>query len=75
MPRSQRDTFDRIIGANMRRLRLARDMSQAELGAYLPVTSRQIQKYERAISRVAAADLARLAFALRCRLEDFFKTN
>jgi len=57
MSRRQPNVLDRIIGANMRRLRLAREMSQAELGAHLPVTSQQIQKYEQAINKVAAADL------------------
>ncbi|UWU76014.1 helix-turn-helix domain-containing protein [Bradyrhizobium huanghuaihaiense] len=37
-----------------------------------PVTFQQIQKYENGLSRIAAADLARLAVALRCQLVDFF---
>jgi transcriptional regulator with XRE-family HTH domain len=59
----------------MRRLRLARGMSQAELGAYLPVTSQQIQKYKRAINRVAAADLAVFSIALNCSINDFFEVR
>lgn len=73
MARVQLDPLDRTIGVNMRRLRLARGMTQTELGDYLPVTFQQIQKYEKGVSRIAAADLARVAFVFKCRLEEFFE--
>lgn len=37
-------------------------MTQAELGAYLPVLFQQIQKHEKGINGISAADLARVAF-------------
>jgi transcriptional regulator with XRE-family HTH domain len=48
-------------------------MTQTELGGYLPVTFQQVQKYERGVSSASAANLARLAVALSCCLNDFFE--
>jgi hypothetical protein len=50
-------------------------MSQAELGAHLPVTSQQIQKYEQAINKVAAADLVAFSTALECSINEFFEVG
>jgi transcriptional regulator with XRE-family HTH domain len=72
MARVQPDPLDRIIGANMRRLRRARDMTETELGNYLPVTFQQIQKYEKGMNSISAADLARLAVGLNCSINEFF---
>lgn len=65
------DPIDRIIGVNMRRLRLARDMSQTQVGELLPVTFEQIRKYEKGINAISAANLARLAVGLKCTMEEF----
>jgi len=75
MPQSEPDPLDRVIGANMKRLRVSRGLSQTDLGACLPVTQQQIQKYENGVNGTSAADLARLAVALRCSLEDFFEVR
>lgn len=45
------------------------------LGSYLAVTFQQIQKYEKGINSISAADLARLAVPLQCQLTDFFKSD
>jgi len=75
MPQSEPDPLDRIIGANIKRLRVSRGLSQAELGACLPVTYQQIQKYENGVNSVSAADLGRLTVALKCSIEEFFEVQ
>lgn len=75
MTRPSPDPFDRIIGANMRRLRRAKGMSQAELGACLPVTFQQIQKYEKGLNSVSASALAICAVALGCSITEFFEVR
>lgn len=75
MTEPELDPLDRIIGANIRRLRLARDMSQSQLGGFLPVTIQQIQKYESGKNGISAADLGRLAVALRCTLDELFRLS
>ncbi|MCP3447335.1 helix-turn-helix domain-containing protein [Bradyrhizobium sp. CCGUVB14] len=67
------DPLNVIIGANMRRLRLARGMTLEEIGSALGKTYQQVQKYERGISGVSAADLARCAVALTCTINEFFE--
>jgi transcriptional regulator with XRE-family HTH domain len=42
--RAEIDPLNRIIDGNMRRLRLARGMTQTELSAYVSVTQQQLQK-------------------------------
>jgi transcriptional regulator with XRE-family HTH domain len=55
------DPYDIEIGRRVRALRVARRMSQAELGARLGITFQQIQKYERGANRVSAGRLQYIA--------------
>src|SRR3981081_1584379 len=55
---------DRYIGFRMRDQRLALNMSQAQLGRELGVSSQQIQKYEMGVNRVSAARLFEICKAL-----------
>lgn len=75
MPRRPPDELDRIIGANIRKRRLASEMTQAELGDCLSVTFQQIQNYERGVSSISAVNLVRLATTLKCRLDDFLRVD
>lgn len=61
---------DRTIGANMRRERLARDLSQTTIAEALGVTFQQVQKYEKGTNRVAAVTLIDIASAIGCSLAD-----
>ncbi|HET8726067.1 MAG TPA: helix-turn-helix transcriptional regulator [Alphaproteobacteria bacterium] len=66
MPRGRRrraapDPIDVAVGANLRRLRRRRGLSQAQLGAPLDLTFQQIQKYEKGTNRVSASMLVRIA--------------
>jgi transcriptional regulator with XRE-family HTH domain len=55
---------DAVVGRNIRLHRLARRMTQNALGKSVGVTSQQVQKYEKGVSPVGAARLARVATAL-----------
>lgn len=69
---SQHDPIDQQVGAQLKALRLARRMTQAELAGALGVTFQQVQKYERGVNRLAASTLARAAAALGCTVADFY---
>lgn len=58
------DPVDVLIGRRVRRLRVARGLSQTELGQAINVTFQQIQKYEAGTNRIAASTLLRIARAL-----------
>lgn len=66
------DPIDVYIGQRLRAERLARKMSQADLGAALNVTFQQIQKYERGDNRVSASMLTKAAEALDLSIMEFF---
>lgn len=66
------DPIDIYIGQRLRAERLARKMSQTDLGAALNVTFQQIQKYERGDNRVSASMLTRAAEALDLSVTEFF---
>ena len=50
------DAVDKLVGRNIRVLRLAKGLSQTKLADALGVTFQQVQKYEKGTNRVAAAD-------------------
>lgn len=58
------DPLDMEIARRLKAARIARGISQAELGRSLGVTFQQVQKYERGYNRVSAANLMKCAAAL-----------
>ncbi|MEJ6789565.1 helix-turn-helix transcriptional regulator [Brevundimonas sp. BR2-1] len=66
------DPIDIYIGQRLRAERLARKMSQTDLGEALNVSFQQIQKYERGDNRVSASMLTRAAEALDLSVTEFF---
>jgi transcriptional regulator with XRE-family HTH domain len=66
------DPTDVYIGHRLRAERLARKMSQTQLGQALAVTFQQVQKYERGDNRVSASMLAKAAEALGLSVMEFF---
>jgi transcriptional regulator with XRE-family HTH domain len=60
------------VGARIRARRMARGMSQTELGNALGVTFQQVQKYERGVNRVGAGRLVRVAESLDVPVSFFF---
>ena len=63
---------DRIIGANIRRIRNERGLSQEILGNALGLTFQQVQKYEKGTNRVSGSRMAQLCHALNCTITDLF---
>jgi transcriptional regulator with XRE-family HTH domain len=60
------------VGQRIRARRMAKGMSQTELGEMLGVTFQQVQKYEKGINRVGAGRLVRVAEALDAPITFFF---
>ena len=58
------DPVDIAVGARVRLLRKARNVSQATLAEAIGVTFQQVQKYERASNRISISMLARIAQTL-----------
>jgi AcrR family transcriptional regulator len=58
------------IGARLRALRLERDIPQLELAKLLGVSIQQVTRYERALSQIPAASLAKLAGRLGCTVQE-----
>jgi transcriptional regulator with XRE-family HTH domain len=57
----QADSHDRAMGFRVRSLRVARRMTQADLGRALGVSFQQVQKYENGSNRISAGRLQRIA--------------
>jgi transcriptional regulator with XRE-family HTH domain len=65
--------IDKVIGRNIRIHRLARKMSQSELGEQLGVSFQQVQKYENGTNRVGSGRLYQIAAILGVHVSTFFK--
>lgn len=65
-------SFDIAIGARIRALRIAADMSQSALGRAVGISFQQIQKYELGRDRVAVGTLKAIADALAVHPGVFF---
>lgn len=66
------DNIDKLVGANIRVLRLMQKMSQAALAQRIGVTFQQLQKYERGINRIGAGRLLRIANVFRISVNRLF---
>jgi transcriptional regulator with XRE-family HTH domain len=60
------------VGQRIRARRMAKGMSQTNLGDLLGVTFQQVQKYEKGVNRVGAGRLVRVADALDVPVSFFF---
>lgn len=72
---TQRDDLDPIdihVGSQLKALRAAARLTQADLAGALGVTFQQVQKYEKGVNRMAASTLARASAALNCSITDFY---
>lgn len=63
---------DAIVSANIRRIRVARGISQEAMGAALGVTFQQFHKYEKGANRVSAGKLVLIARTLKCDVAELF---
>lgn len=67
------EAADIQVGANIRKLRAVRGMSQSELGERLDITFQQIQKYEKGMNRVSASKLVKIAEVFDVKIEVLFE--
>lgn len=66
---------DLLIGANIKSIRLMREMSRDELAAGVGCSGEQIRKYEDGIDSVTAAVLKRISEVLTCPLLQLFSVE
>lgn len=64
---------DKIIGANVRRLRMLRGLSQEKLGVEIGLTFQQIQKYEKGSNRVSGSRIVQLARIFSVPVSELFR--
>lgn len=64
---------DRVVGENVRRLRLMRSKTLSELAEELGISHQQLQKYETAANRLSAGMLEKVAGTLGVSIADLFK--
>lgn len=64
---------DRIIGANVRRLRIERRLSLAEFSISLGVSHQQLQKYETGANRLSAGLVPQVAARLHVPIIALFE--
>ncbi|HET9574254.1 MAG TPA: helix-turn-helix transcriptional regulator, partial [Methyloceanibacter sp.] len=70
MAKGHRNDDDLIIAENVRTARIARKISQTDLGKPLGITFQQIQKYEKGTNRIGAGRLVAIAGVLRVPVTD-----
>jgi transcriptional regulator with XRE-family HTH domain len=73
MSRKEPDPVDKLVGRNIRIRRLAKGLSQTELGSQLGVTFQQVQKYEKGYNRVGSGRLFRIASILGVEITAFYE--
>ncbi len=70
--KTRANQIDVAVGANLRRVRSLRLMSQEALATQLGITFQQVQKYEKGVNRISASKLVLIAEALDCDLSSLF---
>ena len=65
---------DKLVGENVRRLRIQRNLTLAQLSAELGISHQQLQKYETGSNRLSAGALSSVATALGVSIEFLFRT-
>jgi transcriptional regulator with XRE-family HTH domain len=69
------EPVDKLVGQNIRIFRMAKGISQTELGNSVGVTFQQIQKYEKGANRVGSSRLAKIAVILKAPISCFFDNS
>jgi transcriptional regulator with XRE-family HTH domain len=65
--------IDAHVGARLRILRRGRGVSQSDLGAWLGVSTSQVQKYECGTDRLSASRLFQVARIFKVPIGSFFE--
>ena len=63
--------LDKIIGANIRKIRQSKLVSQMALSEELDISFQQLQKYEKGVNRVSASKLFLISEYLKVPVSDF----
>lgn len=71
-PRKRSTDLDKVIGNNLRRIRMARGMTQEGLAHALGLTFQQVQKYEKGLNAIASSRMPLLCKVLRVIPSDLF---
>lgn len=74
-PKARARTLDVLVGKNIQKFRVKKNLTQRQLGDSLGLTFQQIQKYENATNRVSAPRLYMLAQMLEVPIICFFDDN
>lgn len=69
------DHIDRHVGEQIRRHRLAKEISQTTLAEALGITFQQVQKYEKGTNRVAPSRLMRIAEHFGVPVAEFYPSS
>lgn len=70
---AEEQELDAFVGARIKRLRLDKGVSQAELARQLDISAQQLMKFEQGAHRINAGKLARIARILDVDPGEFFK--
>ena len=70
--KAMRRSVDRHVGANLRRLRQEKSLTQQLLAARMAISYQQLQKYEQGTNRIAASTLYELSWILDVPITAFF---
>lgn len=73
-PRSPKDV-DKLVGENVRRLRIQRNLTLSQLAAQIEISHQQLQKYETGSNRLSAGTLFAVSAALGVSIERLFQTD
>jgi transcriptional regulator with XRE-family HTH domain len=63
---------DKHVGTRLRAARLAKGLSQTQMGEFLGIGFQQVQKYEKGANRISAGKLAIIADAMGLPVQWFF---
>lgn len=70
--RRQPTDVDKLVGANVKRLRRAQKITQSQLGQDIGLSFKQVRKYESGENRISASALFLIARALNHSVETFY---
>jgi len=73
-PRSPTD-IDRLVGENIRVLRIARNLTLAQTAGEIGISHQQLQKYETGANRLSAGMLCTVAAVLGVSIESLFQNE
>lgn len=72
--RSPKDV-DRLVGGNVRRLRIQRNLTLSQMAGELGISHQQLQKYETGANRLSAGTLCAVAAVLGVPIETLFRAE